>query len=294
MDVRPFHTARRCNSSLLPIRGDHFSLLLQFKIQLVRVEPTTTFNLGGGTHASGNGVLHDNVDGVRATFRLDPWTDAEWNGFRSNFVRVIRDFWDGKFRLLPTEPWYTRGGTRVASEIDCNLSIELVDTPAAAHQRYFIIKPRETTFRSFVQAGRRRALLTHRDLSERVYSRRVLVGSERHEVDFRQCTALHEFGHTLGLDHVAGRSNRDAAYGTTLEARADIMGGGDQRTTRHARPWIRRLESHLVRRPGHTEFDVRFHARLLALQLITYWDYDERLSVPAAPRAPGGHAAPRH
>lgn len=288
MDVRFFHTARRCNSSFLPIRDDHFGLMLQFKIQLIRVEPTTTFNFGGGIHATGNGVLHDNVDGAHATFRLDPWTDAEWNEFRSNFVRVICNFWDGKFRLLPTEPWYTRGGTRVASEIDCNLSIELVDAPAAAHQRYFIMKPRETTFRSFAEPERRRALLTHRDLSSEYSSRRVRVGSERHEVDFLQCTALHEFGHTLGLDHVAGQSNSDAAYGTTLEARADIMGGGDQRTTRHARPWIRRLESHLVRRPGHAEFDVRFRARLLELQLITYWDNDWRPSAPSAPGAPGG------
>src|SRR5512139_2133000 len=40
-----------------------------------------------GTHASGNGILHDGSD----RFNLDAWTDAEWVAFRDNFVRVRSD-----------------------------------------------------------------------------------------------------------------------------------------------------------------------------------------------------------
>jgi len=275
MDIRPFHTARRCNSQLLPTGNDQLSLTLSFRIELIRVEPTTSFNFGGGIHATGNGILHDNVDGSHQTFQLDPWTDAEWADFRANFSRVILNYWDGKFRLVPTEPWYGHGSSRREANIDCRLAIHLVDADSGVHQRYFIIKPRQTTFRSFAQAHLRRALLTHRDLWLRSSTRRVRVGSEWHRVDFWQCTALHEFGHTLELDHIAGQGNHDAAYGTTLEARSNIMGTGHQLSTRQARPWIRRLERHLIRRPGRADFDARFSARMVGLQLIAYWDWDE-------------------
>jgi hypothetical protein len=297
MDVRSFHTARRCSSALLPIRDDHFALLLQFRIELIRFEPTSHYNVNG-THCSGNGILHDNVDGTHFNFQLDPWTDTEWANFRSNFVRVIRDYWDGAFRLVPSEPWYTRASGQVAATIDCNLSIELVANRAAAHHRYYICKPRRTAsghgFRSFADPINRVALLTHQDLGHERFRERVLVGGVRHNVDFQQCVALHEFGHTLGLGHVNGSSNSTAAYGVTLEQFRQIMGGGDWMTTRWASPWVSRLDRHLVRRPGRAEADVRFAPQRTGLQLITYWDNDWRPPPPSAARPSTAGAAHPH
>ena len=84
---------------------------------------------------------------------------------------------------------------------------------------HFIIKPQETTFRSFASGQTRRGMFTHRDLALRDRTRLTRVGGVDHSVTFYQSTILHEFGHTLGLHHVAGSGNGSAAYGTTLEQR---------------------------------------------------------------------------
>ncbi|MBL8310308.1 MAG: hypothetical protein JNL19_07795 [Burkholderiales bacterium] len=289
MQVRFFHSARRCNSALLPLSDDRLSLLLQFRIELIRVEPSTTLSLHDGISFS-NGVLHDNVDGHHVNFPLNPWTDAEWERFRAGFVRVLCDYWDGKFRLTPTEPWYSRSGARRASVIDCNLSVELVS--AGAHHRYYIAKPRAAAsgegFRSFADATRRMALLTSNDLGHERTERRVRVttpsGSERHRIATRQCTALHEFGHTLGLDHTNGTGNGASAYGNTFTQWMDIMGGGEMLTARSMQPWIRRLDRHLRRQSGHADADVRFRASALQPQRVTYVDLDPSPVRPAPPR----------
>ena len=44
-----------------------------------------------------------------------------------------------------------------------SLTLALVTTAAEAHHRYYLIKPRETTFRSFAAADRRLGLFTHRE-----------------------------------------------------------------------------------------------------------------------------------
>ena len=48
--------------------------------------------------------------------------------------------------------WRATHAAPATSRITCSLSLGLVDTPGQANQRYFIIKPRETNFRSFAWA----------------------------------------------------------------------------------------------------------------------------------------------
>ena len=281
MQLRMIHNGRDRDSLMMPMDPRTIELMLQYSILLERCEPTTRFNVGG-TRCNADGILHDEF----GTFHLDPWTDAEWNNFRDNFVRVIMRYWDGKFELTPSRPWYQPRGAPVAAEaarINCSLSLGLVTATTAANQHYYIMKVRETTFRSFAVPEQRKGLFTHRDLSMHWNTRRTRVSpGVRHSVSYLQCTILHEFGHTLGLQHVNGSSNSDSAYGVTLEQREDLMGMGDHSTAREAQPWINQLRHHLV--PGRGEPALRFTGRVISPQLITYWDND--WVPPAQPAAP--------
>jgi len=284
MQIHMIYNSRDRDSLLMPMDDRTVDLMLQYSLQLVRCEPTSHFNVVG-TYCTGNGILHDD-DG---RYHLDPWTDAEWVAFRENFVSVIMRYWDGKFELTPNRPWYQPRGTQgaaAAPRITCSLSLGLVDTAGHANQRYFIIKPRETTFRSFAAAPQRLGLFTHRDLSLDWNTRQTRVGRVRHSVSYLQSTILHEFGHTLGLNHVNGAGNNDANYGITLEQREDLMGMGDHAGPREAQPWISQLRRHLIPVRGNRDDALlRFTARVVSPQLITYWDNDWR-PAPAAPAAP--------
>jgi len=284
MQIRMIHNGRDRDSLLMPMDARTIDLMLQYSIQLVRCEPTTHFN-AAGTYCTGNGILHDEY----GRFHLDPWTNVEWLAFRDNFVRVIMRYWDGKFELAPNRPWYLPRGAQGAPEmarITCSLSLGLVDAPAQANQRYFIIKPQETSFRSFAAPERRLGLFTHRDLALDWNTRQTRVGRVRHSVSYLQSTILHEFGHTLGLHHVGGTGNSDANYGVTLEQREDLMGLGDHVTVREAQPWRSQLRHHLIPARGNRDdAALRFTARVVAPQLITYWDNDWVPPPAAAPPA---------
>ena len=260
----------------MPLSHRAVGLVLQYRIQLIRCEPRTHFRVAG-SYCTGDGMLHD--PDQHATFHIAPWTDHEWAGFRNNFVNVICRHWDNKFELVPNRAWYSEDGSSAPTDaaVQCHLSIELVNTAAAAHHRYYIVKPVETTLRSFADATGRVALLTHRDLGSDWSAWQARVGRERRSVSFAQSTALHEFGHTLGLWHVNGRGNNDAAYGVTLEELTDLMGVGDHLTARHASPWSSQLRRHHLI-VGHNQQDaaLRFTARVTAPQLVTYWDNDWR------------------
>ena len=105
-------------------------------------------------------------------------------------------------------------------------------------------------------------------------------------ISFLISVILHEFGHTLGLNHVNGAGNNDANYGITLEQREDLMGMGDHAGPREAQPWISQLRRHLTPVRGNRDDALlRFTARVVSPQLITYWDNDWR-PPPAAPAAP--------
>lgn len=279
MEIRFTHSAEDRDSLLLPMNARTVDLMLQYRIQLRRCEPTTPFN-AHGTYCTGNGILHDE-DG---TFHLDPWTDAEWTNFRTNFVGVIVRYWDRKFELSPSRPWHEPGagaGAPEAARVTCSLSIGLVDTAAQAHHRYFIIKPQETTFRSFALRRRRLGMFTHRDLAFEWSTAQTRMGAARHSVSYLQNAVLHEFGHTLGLHHVNGRGNSDWNYGITLEQRQDVMGMGHHASERAARPWIWQLRHHVI--PARRDPPLRFTGRTVGLQLITYWDNDWAPPAAVAP-----------
>jgi hypothetical protein len=290
MQIRMIHHGRDRDSLLMPLDARTIDLMIQYRIHLVRCEPTSHFHVGSThTHATGDGIVHV-PEGLGGPFHLDPWTTAEWMAFRANFVPVITRYWDRKFELTPNRPWYRPFGSprAAAARITCSLSLDLVDVAAQAHLLYYIVKPQEWNFRSFAVPEDRRGLFTHRDLSFQTRNLQTPVGHHvRHQVSFRQCTILHEFGHTLGLPHVNGAGNSNSNYGVTLDQREDLMGVGDHVTAREARPWISQLRRHHLI-AGHGNRDdaaLRFTARVVAPQIITYWDNDWVPTPAAAPHA---------
>src|SRR3954468_8637849 len=194
MQIRMVHSGRDRDSLLMPLgAAQSMDLMLQFTINLVRCEPTTVFNVAG-TYCHGHGIMHDEF----GTFHLDPWTDGEWNEFRNNISSIIMNYWNSKFELTPNQPWHRPYGPQRPAEatpINCSLSLNLVDQAAGAHQKYYIIKPREQNFRSFAAPTLRKGLFTNMDLGYSWYDRPTRIGHVRHNVSFLQCTILHEFGH---------------------------------------------------------------------------------------------------
>jgi hypothetical protein len=271
MNIHLFIKSRKWDSCLLPVDDNLHELILQFRINLARIEPTSVFN-AAGTYSTGNGIVHDDTGEI---FHLNAWTDVEWENYKREFVNVVRRNWSDKFILDPNKSWYRprAGSVLTPANIVCSLSIQLVETSAQAHQTYRIIHPRENNFRSFVDEFHRSGVFTHLDLESNWNTRKTKVAGVKHSVSFLQTTVSHEFGHTLGLGHVNGVGNDDYNYGLTLEQRENLMGMGGFLTASHARPWINTLKSHLIRQ-NHYDTTVHFKGRVATMQLIEYWDND--------------------
>jgi hypothetical protein len=274
------HNGRDRDSLLMPMDARTIDLMLQYSIQLVRCEPTTHFN-AAGTYCTGDGILHDEY----GRFHLDPWTNVEWLAFRDNFVRVIMRYWDGKFELAPNRPWYLPRGAQGAPElarITCSLSLGLVDAAAVA-----------VNGTSSSSRGDDLPLVRRSDAQTwAVHPPRPLLQWRDQQNTLSASATVSAFSGTVfmssairRLQHVAGAGNDDSNYGVTLEQR-EIMGLGDHVTGREARPWISQLRHHLIPARGNRDdAALRFTARVIAPQLITYWDNDWVPPPAAAPPA---------
>jgi len=273
MQFKTINTGDDRDSMLYRVDEQHLDLALRYRIELIRCEPTTRIRIPDGTYADGDGKLHDDSGTL---YNLATWEDWEWAAFRDGLPRVIKGFWDEKFELTPNRSWFRpvphQGLT--APTVTCSLDIELVNSPARAHQRYFIIKlkPNEPFFRSFAFPSQRTGVFTQNDLSPMTRHRRTSIGHGRrkawHDVTYFQTVVLHEFGHTMGLDHVNGPGNDDANYGITLEQRSNEMGIGDEVRIGQAKPWISQMRRHLIRSPKDQA--VHFKARVVAPQNVSY------------------------
>jgi len=84
--------------------------------------------------------------------------------FRDSFVRVIMRYWDAKFELTANQPWYRPSGSQMAAERPGSLqpSSRAGGHAQPANHQYYIIKLKETTFRSLAAPEQRLGLFTHR------------------------------------------------------------------------------------------------------------------------------------
>src|SRR4051812_26094288 len=178
-----------------------------------------------------------------------------------------------RLALKPGERVRSLRGNNIAPKVTCSLDIELL--AGHAHQRYFIIKPapNQPFFRSFAYPSGRTGVFTHEDLSPMKRHRQTSIGHGKHKashnVTYFQTVILHEFGHTLGLDHIHGSGNDSNAYGITLEERSNEMGVGNVVNSKQAQPWISQMRRHLI--PNHKDQPVSFKPRVIAPQQVSYF-----------------------
>jgi hypothetical protein len=162
------------------------------------------------------------------TYSGDPVGTTAWEqnnqkafaAFGPKFKAAVESAWSKSGPVKPTCP-----GTRVAP-LATRVSVQIVESNEHLAVRLYgvtasvpsNIEPNlgkgETSRRGKMQVG---------DTDLKPTSHKNPNGTT---VTSAQVTAAHEFGHAMGLKHVACDSNEGVCYGTTQAEYGDIMGGG--------------------------------------------------------------------
>lgn len=201
------------------------------------------------------------------------WRDAEWEAFRKQMFKNIRNAWNGKLWLMtPTAykdldwPATPKAATH-RPNVWCRLCVEEVNQIGKAHRKIVCVRPRVATmatansvdaFRSFVGAGGEAgstARVSTFDYFDIVPYRYNFTGPEKDgkgntlKYGITHRSDIHEFGHLLGLDHSDLHTHTDAGtthdeYGEDRADREDVMGYGSTIDASSAVPWLDRIAQH--------------------------------------------------
>jgi hypothetical protein len=220
-------------------------LVLDVYVHFQRIEPPSFVTDGSGTRHT---VLS--------------W-GADWNGWVARCVQAIEGRFNNKLWLIPSSDWGIRFRATDAyyrPNIKCGLRIHAVGRGDRFHlslncyrvpSSFCPTTPAQVAsapiYRSYMAGNEGR--IVNVDAWSCLTS-----GAEGH----RQEVAAHEFGHYLGLDHVAvgfpgcppSNTNAGPCYGVTVHQRGDLLGMGDRVEAWHSTPWLRRLPRHLGRGIG--------------------------------------------
>ena len=249
-DIQLHCRRNRFDSTLYVRRASGFTnvdLLLDVYVWLVRIEPPATLT-------DSNGMQQTVVS----------W-GSDWNGWVNRFKSLLETRLDGKFWFVPDRDWgvkVTTGTGHYVPNIKCGLHVH----PVPWGQRYHLqlncyrvpstFCPRTPNdvatagiYSSYMQTG------TGPGYGRIVNTDIWMCRTHDTEAHYQE-VAAHEFGHFLGLDHVAlgspqcpatGNSNGQACYGATVWQRGDLLGWGNRVEGWHSTPWATRLQRHVPR-----------------------------------------------
>lgn len=135
---------------------------------------------------------------------MNKWKKSEEQKFIANWKLRVRKIWDG--RLLKVLP--SKKTVRLSLEFEIQIGGFMFD-----HWEISVKKvPAGSTFRSYVNPGKKNVMLTENDNG-------ITIRNVRKVGNFQQITSAHEFGHMIGLDDeygplfggTAGAYNKDYA-----------------------------------------------------------------------------------
>ncbi|WP_157073398.1 eCIS core domain-containing protein, partial [Kribbia dieselivorans] len=169
------------------------------------------FNVGRGGHLM-DAVLDRRINWLTAVMKVrfnfvntpqawpSPAAQTQW---QHDFVEKVTDRWSFKHFLVPEGAGPQAPRTVVRVQV----------RPVSSGQHYTANVGYTTSFAtSSVNRGAKTATLDALDTTVRS--------------DIDQTPVEHEFGHMLGLGHIAGDTNDAASYGVTATEKADILGTG--------------------------------------------------------------------
>lgn len=145
--------------------------------------------------------------------------------FATKAVPIIESAWSGKFALRS-----------VCAADKFEARVRLVVTDANPHH----------TVHVWADAGERSNSTNWQasDLETRYRESPVLIDPKKPPtpdnmkmMTFAQIPAAHEFGHLIGLQHIACEGNAERCYGVTAEQKLDIMGYGSEVSQRDYAPF---------------------------------------------------------
>jgi len=175
------------------------------------VEREERFNVGRGGHLM-DAVLDRRIGWLTAVMKVrfnfvdtpQAWpSTAAREQWKRDFIDRVTDRWSFKHFLVPV------GAGPDAQRIVVRVQVRPVDSG----QHYTATVGFTTSFQtSSVRRGSRTAQFDSLDTQARS--------------DISQTPVEHEFGHMLGLSHIAGSTNDAASYGVTATERADVLGSG--------------------------------------------------------------------
>lgn len=182
---------------------------------------------------------------------MQQWKDSEWKAWKTKAIKQIRDFWETAFYLRATKPtgleWQADGKV-FWPLFRCDMRVSEVG--GGAHLKIAVIKVKPQYFSTSFYTNR--TLWLDSNDTKLTYKGAAKVG--KHMVHLKQVPLLHEFGHAIGLPHVGvarglegcgADTNAKACYGGSKVDALDLMGGGNERSPDHAKPWSNRLKHHL-------------------------------------------------
>ena len=147
---------------------------------------------------------------------------AAQNTWRDSFIRLVQSRWSYKLLMR-------RRGTSNLYLKNYATRVRVTSSSASPHYTANVsFETAHTT--SSVSGGANTATFDTLDVNPISYT----FGAHT----YRRTTAGHEFGHMLGLDHIACNNNSAACYGTNNRDRRNIMGYGGAVTTRNATPFL--------------------------------------------------------